>query len=336
MHLLETLPETLAEVDFEGYFSSLGPETHVVVPAEFPESLLGKRFPRFSIGHDLRCLPPKRHYVVLDTYGGTLVQFLRRRFPERRIEDLVSEILIRRVDAPHRRERYRDLPSSSAENRPIMILFSPRSGGAVLARLLNSCGVISAPLRFRSPLMWATLTGVSMQHIVAVVAQSRGCAPRDIVPLVNVQFLHSGIDNKVMMALLDWIIENNVLVLAIRRTLQDQAASLSAALSTDIWEYWGDAPVVTRDFDLNLDEIKKTIHQNMQIFEQIEDLLPAANLLRIQYNTLIRSPRKIVFDIAQRSGRAAAFDLEDVCKSLPSRLRSGLRIGQANMKLEEM
>lgn len=49
-NVLEQAPSAFNQIDLPGYFSKLGVDTHVIVPAAFPESQFPTTFQKFSIG----------------------------------------------------------------------------------------------------------------------------------------------------------------------------------------------------------------------------------------------------------------------------------------------
>ncbi|QEW23933.1 hypothetical protein LA6_006171 (plasmid) [Marinibacterium anthonyi] len=320
----------MGEIDLPEYFSQLGADTHFIVPPGFPEALLPNHPPRFSIGHDLRVLPPKRRYIVFDANGGQLTRFLQRRFPDREVHDFLTSVVVHRVCHKQGVNNYLSCAPADENARPIVVLFTPRSGGTVLARLLNTSQVIQPPIVFREPLALCLLAGHPFQQIVRNAANAMRRPFNDVTLLVNTQFLRIDSNLGPMVGLMNWVLETNALVVSIRRSLHHQSASLSAALSTDIWEYWGDAPVVSQDFNLGLEGTRQQILEHMQFFEMIEDLLPPDNLLRVQYAALLQTPRRIVEEVATRTGRPMRFDISAAVEQLPTRLRTGLQIGDVS------
>lgn len=241
-NVLEQAPSAFNQIDLPGYFSKLGVDTHVIVPAAFPESQFPTTFQKFSIGHDLVVVPPKRRYVVYDTPAGEMKHFLHRRFPGCEVQDLLADVVVERACKLNGNDRYLEVQGG----RPVVILFTPRSGGTIMARLLNACGVLPRPVIFHEALSLCLASGIPFDRLMQSVVRARDHRVADVSLLINTQFLGNGDGFDASVGLANWVVDNDALVISVRRARYEQAASLDAALSTDVWEHWGDMPLVSR------------------------------------------------------------------------------------------
>lgn len=86
------------------------------------------------------------------------------------------------------------------------------------------------------------------------------------------------------------------------------------------------APCFTA-FDLNLGESLAQIDKEMLRFEHLENLLPAENLMKVNYGALLNSPDRVVTNIADRARQSVSVGIETAKHHIPTRLRTGRQIG---------
>ncbi|MGZ8363835.1 MAG: hypothetical protein ACXW3D_07950, partial [Caulobacteraceae bacterium] len=227
------------------HLSNLGPDAHVIAPEPILERLRSLN-PKIeaSLSSCYDSPPPfSPEIYIYDLTPGSPSRAMSTIRPFSKVRvinlDVVAELTANAAARQRRRAATQLLVPRDGKERTYCILHTPRAGGTVLTHLLAGAGIGRPSAHLRAPLSACLREGFTLDDVMlAVREQIPGPA---FGTQINVQFLDWSMRGR-LLDFADWVRKRNVMCVAVRRDVIDQAVSLHFAASTGLWETWNPAP----------------------------------------------------------------------------------------------